>query len=81
MCVVLGDHGMSDSGSHGGSSVPEVTTPIVALFPGKEEEERRKRKRLSQVVLQPDLVRIVILFAQQSTHLHTYWPFTVLIYC
>ena len=35
MLLVLGDHGMSDAGSHGGASVAEVMTPIVALMPDK----------------------------------------------
>ena len=30
---MIGDHGMSDAGSHGGASVSEVMTPIVALSP------------------------------------------------
>lgn len=34
LLLVLGDHGMSDAGSHGGASVAEVMTPIVALSPG-----------------------------------------------
>jgi ethanolaminephosphotransferase len=33
LVLVLGDHGMSDAGSHGGASVSEVMTPIVALGP------------------------------------------------
>ena len=31
LLVVCGDHGMSDQGSHGGSSVPEVMTPLVLI--------------------------------------------------
>ena len=32
--LVLGDHGMSDAGSHGGASMAEVLTPVVAISPG-----------------------------------------------
>ncbi|XP_060524725.1 GPI ethanolamine phosphate transferase 2 isoform X2 [Cylas formicarius] len=31
LLVVTGDHGMKDSGGHGGSTVSEVTTPLVSL--------------------------------------------------
>ncbi|XP_013405157.1 GPI ethanolamine phosphate transferase 2 [Lingula anatina] len=31
LVVLCGDHGMSDQGSHGGSSVTEVSTPLVLL--------------------------------------------------
>ena len=34
LLVVLGDHGMSDAGSHGGASTAEVMTPVVAISPG-----------------------------------------------
>ena len=33
LVIVLGDHGMSDAGSHGGASVAEVMTPIVVIDP------------------------------------------------
>ncbi len=41
---------MSDSGSHGGASLPEVTTPIVALGPilKEQEEEGGKRAKVGQ---------------------------------
>lgn len=31
LIVLCGDHGMSDGGSHGGSSFPETTTPLVFM--------------------------------------------------
>ncbi|CAG0889493.1 unnamed protein product [Darwinula stevensoni] len=33
MLIVCGDHGMSESGSHGGSSHPEIQTPLIFLSP------------------------------------------------
>ena len=35
---MIGDHGMSDAGSHGGASVSEVMTPIFALSPAFAEK-------------------------------------------
>ncbi|XP_076680624.1 GPI ethanolamine phosphate transferase 2, catalytic subunit-like isoform X3 [Andrena cerasifolii] len=29
--IICGDHGMSDSGGHGGSSMPETTVPFIAI--------------------------------------------------
>ena len=31
LVVLCGDHGMSDGGSHGGSSLAETTTPLVFM--------------------------------------------------
>lgn len=33
LLVLCGDHGMSEMGSHGGSSEPEVNTPLVLISP------------------------------------------------
>lgn len=33
LLVLCGDHGMSETGSHGGSSEPEVSTPLVLISP------------------------------------------------
>lgn len=33
MIVLTGDHGMSDQGSHGGSSYPELTTTMLLISP------------------------------------------------
>lgn len=33
LLVLCGDHGMSETGSHGGSSEPEVNTPLVLVSP------------------------------------------------
>lgn len=40
--IVLGDHGMSDAGSHGGASVAEVMTPIVAIPINSKHERTAK---------------------------------------
>ena len=39
MIMVLGDHGMADAGGHGGSSLMETITPVVALFPSLTPSE------------------------------------------
>ena len=44
LLLVMGDHGMSDAGSHGGASVAEIMTPIVALMPGKIKRTKVQRK-------------------------------------
>ena len=41
LIILCGDHGMSDSGSHGGSSFAETTTPLV--FMSSVYEQRRGR--------------------------------------
>ncbi|XP_073676295.1 GPI ethanolamine phosphate transferase 2-like [Garra rufa] len=33
LLVLCGDHGMSETGSHGGSSEPEINTPLVLISP------------------------------------------------
>ena len=33
LLVICGDHGMSDAGSHGGSSIPEIMTPLILFSP------------------------------------------------
>ena len=57
--LVLGDHGMSDAGSHGGASVSEVMTPIVALSPAfvAKENHTLTRKKLELVNQQGSLLK------------------------
>lgn len=43
LLVLCGDHGMSETGSHGGSSEPEVNTPLVLISPAF----KRKGKLIS----------------------------------
>ncbi len=47
LVLVLGDHGMSDAGSHGGASVAEVMTPVVALGPAVRQKRARSRVALT----------------------------------
>lgn len=42
LLVLCGDHGMSETGSHGGSSEPEVNTPLVLISPAFKRKGRRK---------------------------------------
>uniref|UniRef100_A0AAQ5Z9R7 GPI ethanolamine phosphate transferase 2 C-terminal domain-containing protein n=1 Tax=Amphiprion ocellaris TaxID=80972 RepID=A0AAQ5Z9R7_AMPOC len=39
LLVLCGDHGMSETGSHGGSSEPEVNTPLVLISPAFKRKE------------------------------------------
>lgn len=36
--LVCGDHGMSDQGSHGGSTTSEILVPIVMFNPADSSE-------------------------------------------
>lgn len=33
LVIIMGDHGMADAGGHGGSSPPEILTPMIFLTP------------------------------------------------
>ena len=35
LMLITGDHGMATVGGHGGDSVPEVTTPLIAISIGR----------------------------------------------
>lgn len=37
LILVLGDHGMANAGGHGGASLPETLTPLVAIYPTLRE--------------------------------------------
>lgn len=52
LLVLCGDHGMSETGSHGGSSEPEVSTPLVLVSPAFRRKGGMERP---QVVEQVDL--------------------------
>eukprot|EP00095_Tigriopus_kingsejongensis_P010479 maker-scaffold1628_size33005-snap-gene-0.8 protein:Tk10479 transcript:maker-scaffold1628_size33005-snap-gene-0.8-mRNA-1 annotation:"gpi ethanolamine phosphate transferase 2-like" len=54
LLIILGDHGMSDSGSHGGASLSEIITPIVFLEPGSGTNPLLKAQ--IRRVAQPDFV-------------------------
>ena len=55
LILVLGDHGMSDAGSHGGASVSEVMTPFVFVGLADDleddlDENRGRSKVRSEVI-------------------------------
>uniref|UniRef100_A0A672F612 Phosphatidylinositol glycan anchor biosynthesis class G n=1 Tax=Salarias fasciatus TaxID=181472 RepID=A0A672F612_SALFA len=56
LLVLCGDHGMSETGSHGGSSEPEVNTPLVLISPAfKRKVGMEKPAVVEQVDLTPTL--------------------------
>ena len=58
--LVIGDHGMSDAGSHGGSSISEVMTPIVALSPAFAANDLAGKKKKLQLVNQQERFNIFV---------------------
>ncbi|XP_051514503.1 GPI ethanolamine phosphate transferase 2 [Myxocyprinus asiaticus] len=56
LLVLCGDHGMSETGSHGGSSEPEINTPLVLISPTfRRKTEFEEPDILEQVDLTPTL--------------------------
>ncbi|XP_028315942.1 GPI ethanolamine phosphate transferase 2 isoform X2 [Gouania willdenowi] len=56
LLVLCGDHGMSETGSHGGSSEPEVNTPLVLISPAfRRKAGMEKPVVVEQVDLTPTL--------------------------
>lgn len=56
LLVLCGDHGMSETGSHGGSSEPEVSTPLVLISPAfRRKAGMVKPAVVEQVDLPPTL--------------------------
>lgn len=56
LLVLCGDHGMSDTGSHGGSSESEVNTPLVLISPAfKRKVGMEQPAAVEQVDLTPTL--------------------------
>ncbi|XP_051929477.1 GPI ethanolamine phosphate transferase 2 [Hippocampus zosterae] len=56
LLVLCADHGMSETGSHGGSSEPEVNTPLVLISPAfKRKVGMEKPDEIEQVDLTPTL--------------------------
>ncbi|MEQ2165236.1 hypothetical protein GOODEAATRI_014840, partial [Goodea atripinnis] len=56
LLVLCGDHGMSETGSHGGSSEPEVNTPLVLVSPAFKRKAGMETPRVvEQVDLAPTL--------------------------
>ncbi|XP_036407560.1 GPI ethanolamine phosphate transferase 2 isoform X2 [Megalops cyprinoides] len=56
LLVLCGDHGMSETGSHGGSSEPEISTPLVLISPAfKRKAGMETPSTVEQVDLVPTL--------------------------
>ncbi|XP_058653766.1 GPI ethanolamine phosphate transferase 2 isoform X2 [Onychostoma macrolepis] len=56
LLVLCGDHGMSETGSHGGSSEPEINTPLVLISPSfRRKAGFEEPGVLEQVDLTPTL--------------------------
>ncbi|KAM3867237.1 GPI ethanolamine phosphate transferase 2 [Diretmus argenteus] len=56
LLVLCGDHGMSETGSHGGSSEAEINTPLVLISPAfKRKVGLEKPGTVEQVDLTPTL--------------------------
>ncbi|RXM28722.1 GPI ethanolamine phosphate transferase 2 [Acipenser ruthenus] len=56
LLVLCGDHGMSETGSHGGSSEPELNTPLVLISPSfKRKVAFEIPETVEQVDLTPTL--------------------------
>ncbi|KAK1175647.1 GPI ethanolamine phosphate transferase 2 [Acipenser oxyrinchus oxyrinchus] len=56
LLVLCGDHGMSETGSHGGSSEPELNTPLVLISPAfKRKVAFEIPETVEQVDLTPTL--------------------------
>ncbi|XP_068182366.1 GPI ethanolamine phosphate transferase 2 [Antennarius striatus] len=55
LLVLCGDHGMSETGSHGGSSEPEVSTPLVLISPAFKRKAMPAGMDIPAVVEQVDL--------------------------
>ncbi|XP_067249657.1 GPI ethanolamine phosphate transferase 2 isoform X1 [Chanodichthys erythropterus] len=56
LLVLCGDHGMSETGSHGGSSEPEINTPLLLISPAfRRKAGLEEPDVLEQVDLTPTL--------------------------
>ena len=59
--LVLGDHGMADAGGHGGASLPETTTPVVALFSSQFPRNELGQRHFPYLIKQHDLASTLAL--------------------
>ncbi|KAF5899063.1 GPI ethanolamine phosphate transferase 2-like, partial [Clarias magur] len=68
LLVLCGDHGMSETGSHGGSSEPEVNTPLVLISPAFPTKEGMGEPAVvEQVDLTPTLALALALPISQNS--------------
>jgi len=69
LLVLCGDHGMSDTGSHGGASSTETNTPLVFMSPLFEQGKGAMlaKKQVQQIDLVPTLSLLLGLPIPQSS--------------
>ncbi|KAK7140881.1 hypothetical protein R3I93_015123 [Phoxinus phoxinus] len=68
LLVVCGDHGMSETGSHGGSSDAEINTPLVLISPAfRRKAGLEEPEVLEQVDLPPTLALALGLPVSQNS--------------
>ncbi|XP_072519782.1 GPI ethanolamine phosphate transferase 2 isoform X2 [Salminus brasiliensis] len=68
LLVLCGDHGMSETGSHGGSSEPEVSTPLILISPAFQRKEGLQQPAVvEQVDLTPTLSLALALPISQNS--------------
>uniref|UniRef100_W5KEU0 Phosphatidylinositol glycan anchor biosynthesis class G (EMM blood group) n=1 Tax=Astyanax mexicanus TaxID=7994 RepID=W5KEU0_ASTMX len=67
LLVLCGDHGMSETGSHGGSSEPEVSTPLVLFSPAFQRKDCSHPVVVEQVDLPPTLALALALPISQNS--------------
>ncbi|KAM9825153.1 GPI ethanolamine phosphate transferase 2-like [Syngnathus typhle] len=68
LLVLCGDHGMSNTGSHGGSSEGEINTPLLLISPVfKRKVAMKKPDEIDQVDLTPTLALSLGLPISQSS--------------
>ena len=60
MIVILGDHGMADAGGHGGASLPETLTPVVAIFPPSINDQVVRSSNKPSLIKQHDLASTLV---------------------
>uniref|UniRef100_A0A8C2JYF2 GPI ethanolamine phosphate transferase 2 n=1 Tax=Cyprinus carpio TaxID=7962 RepID=A0A8C2JYF2_CYPCA len=71
LLVLCGDHGMSETGSHGGSSKPEINTPLVLISP---TFRRKCELHRQQVDLTPTLaLGLGLPISKNSVALHLFF--------
>ncbi|XP_036424535.1 GPI ethanolamine phosphate transferase 2 [Colossoma macropomum] len=68
LMVLCGDHGMSETGSHGGSSEPEISTPLILISPAFQRKVGLEQPAVvEQVDLAPTLALALALPISQNS--------------
>lgn len=55
LCIVMGDHGMTDDGNHGGASPEETSATLLAFSKSSQMGKKRKPESVPQIDLVPTL--------------------------